>query len=170
MLQRVHKTIEIKAPVEKVFSYVEDPNNEPEWQESMVDVKNVCGKGQGTHFECSWKMAAIQLHGETTRTEDIPNKRIVDETHGPATNTWTYTFEPHGNTTTVDLDLKYTIPERVRRKLWKIANQLIFEQSEEVVYRNHVPLMAKLLDAFILKHTEQELEKDLWNIKERLEL
>ncbi len=170
MNQRIHKSIEIKAPVEKVFAYMEDPHNEPDWAESLIDVKNICGSGAGTHYECSWKMGGVQLHGETTRTEDIPNKRIVDETRGEGINTWTYTFEPHENSTTVDLDVVYTIPEQVRRKLWKTARQLIFEQGEEVVYRNNIPIMAKLVDTFICKRTEQEIEQDMQNVKDRLEI
>ena len=90
MLQKVHKSIEISAPVEKVFSYLEDPSNNPEWIESMIDVKNISGSGPGSHYTCSWKMAGVQLYGETTRIEDIPNKRIVDKTRGVGRNTWTY--------------------------------------------------------------------------------
>jgi len=157
MFQTVHKSIEISAPVEKVFSYLEEPSNELEWIESMTGIRNINGSGAGTHYECSWKMAGVQLHGETTRTEDIPNERIVDETNGLGMSSWTYTLEPHGNTTILDLELTYSLPEPVLRKLCKIANQLISEQGEGVVYRNHVPLMAKLVDAFVVRHTEQEI-------------
>lgn len=170
MFQTVHKSIEINAPVEKVFSYLEEPSHELEWIESMTGIRNIVGSGAGTHYECSWKMAGVQLHGETTRTEDIPNKRIVDKTSGPGMSSWTYTFEPHGNATKLDLELTYSIPEPVRRKLCNIANQLISEQGEGVVYKNHVPLMAKLVDTFVVRHTEKELEQDIRNIKDRLEI
>ena len=167
MIQRVHKSIEIRAPVDRVFSYLEDPGNEPEWIESIIDVKNIRGSGPGSHYESSWKMAGVQLHGETTRTEDISNERIVDETRGDGIHTWTYTFKPHGNTTTVDLDLTYTIPVPVR---WKLAHEFIQEYAEGVVSSLHGPVIANLVDRFIVKHTEREVEMDMRNIKERLEI
>lgn len=148
-----------------MFSYLEDPRNEPEWQESMIDVKNI--SGSGFHYNCSWKMGGVQVCGETKRTEDIPNKRIVDKTRGVGINTWTYTFEPHGNTTTVDLNLEYNIPIPVK---WKLAHKFIQEYTGGVAYLLHGPIMGNLVDRFIVKHTEREVEMDLQNIKDRLEI
>ena len=167
MLQKVHKSIEISAPVEKVFSYLEDPGNNPEWIESMIEVKNISGSGPGAHYTCSWKMAGVQLCGETTRTEDIPNKRIVDKTRGVGRNTWTYTFEPHGDTTTLDLDLEYDIPVPVK---WKLANKYIHDYSAGSAFMMNNPTMKDFVDKVVIKHTEREVEIDLQNIKDRLEI
>ena len=40
-MAKVEKTITINAPVEKVFSYVEEPINLPEYWPSMVEVRDV---------------------------------------------------------------------------------------------------------------------------------
>lgn len=167
MIQKVHKSIDIRAPVERVFSYLEDPTNNPEWIESMINVKDISGSGTGSHYKCSWKMGGVQVCGETTRTEDISNKRIVDKTRGVGINTWTYTFEPHGDTTTVDLDLEYDIPIPVK---WKLAHKFIHDYSAGSAFKLHSPKIANLIDKVIVNHTEREVEMDLQNIKDRLEI
>jgi len=167
MIQTVHKSIEISAPVEKVFSYLEDPGNNPEWIESMINVKNIAGSGIGSHYTCSWKMAGVQLCGETTRTEDIPNRRIVDKTRGEARNTWAYTFEQHGDTTTLDLDLEYDIPIPVK---WKLARKYIHDYTAGSAFMLNNFTMKDFVDKVVVKHTEREVEIDLQNIKDRLEI
>lgn len=141
-MPRIHKSIDIKAPVKKVFSYVEDPKNEPEWMTSLVDVKDVKGSGAGTHYNWTYKMAGLHFHGEAERVEDIQAKKIVDRTKGGIESTWTYSFDPHGDATTMNLDIDYSIP---------------------------VPVLGKLAEKVLLRHNEREAEQDLINIKEKLE-
>jgi uncharacterized protein YndB with AHSA1/START domain len=76
---RIHKSIEIKAPVNKVFAYINNPKNEHDWLPNMIEVKNVTGSGVGTHYEWTWKIGAMRFNGESTKIEDFPEKRIVDE-------------------------------------------------------------------------------------------
>ena len=167
MIQKIHKSIDIQAPVNRVFSYMEDPGNEPEWMESTINVKNISGSGPKAQYDCSWKMAGVQLHGHTTRMEDIPNKRIVDETRGDGTHTWFYTFEPHGDTTTVELDLKYNIPVPVQ---WRLAHEYIQRYTEGDSFMSDRPTLEDLIEKFIVRHTEREVEMDMQNVKEILEI
>ena len=141
-MPRVHTSIDIKAPIKKVFSYIEDPKNAPEWLQSMMEVKDVTGTGKGAHYKWAWKMAGIRLNGETERTEDIPNKRIVDKSKGAIQSTWTYNLEPHGDMTHLDLDVDYTIP---------------------------IPVVGKVAEKFVLRLNEREAEMDAQNLKDRLE-
>lgn len=141
-MPRLHKSIDIKAPINKVFSYLEDPRNAPEWIHSMMEVKDVKGSGRGTHYNWTWKMAGIRLTGETERTEDIPNKRIVDKSKGTVESTWTFELEPHGDMTHLDLDVDYKIP---------------------------IPVVGKVAEKFVLKQNEREAEIDIQNIKDKLE-
>lgn len=141
-MPRVHKSIDIKAPVKKVFSYVEDPKNEPAWMTSLVDVKNVKGSGAGIHFDWDYKMAGIHFHGESNRLEEIPEEKIVDKTKGGIESTWTFSFRPRGEMTQLDVDIDYSIP---------------------------VPVLGKLAEKVLLKHNERETEQSLLNIKEMLE-
>jgi len=138
----IHKSVDIKAPVRRVFSYVEDPKNEPEWMTSMSDIQDLRGSGVGAHFRWDYKMAGMHFHGEADRIEEVAEKKIVDRTKGDIDSTWTFSFEPHGESTQLNLDIDYKIP---------------------------IPVLGKLAEKAMLKHNERETEQNLLNIKEKLE-
>jgi len=142
IMAKVHKSIEIKAPVKEVFSYIQDPTTTPEWLVGMIEVHNVTGSGVGRHFDWTYKMAGVPLKGQNTVKEEIPEKRIVVESKGGAESTWTFNFEQRKDVTVLDLDIDYKIP---------------------------VPVLGKLADKILLKRNERETEMDLVNIKEKLE-
>lgn len=142
IMARVHKSIEIKAPVKEVFSYIQDPTTTPEWLVGMIEVHNVTGSGVGRHFHWTYKMAGVPLKGENTVKEEIPDKRIVVESKGGAESTWTFNLEGRKDVTVLDLDIEYKIP---------------------------VPVVGKLAEKMLLKRNERETEMDLLNIKEKLE-
>ena len=41
----ITRSIDINAPVGKVFAYLNDPTSGPEWMVSMMEVSNVTGSG-----------------------------------------------------------------------------------------------------------------------------
>jgi uncharacterized membrane protein len=141
-MERIHKRIEIKAPVDKVFSYLDDPKNSTEWINNMIEVNDVTGSGVGKHFNWVWKMAGINFKGESTNTEYIPNKRIALKSKGGIDATWDFKVESQKNVTILDLDVDYTVP---------------------------VPVLGKLAEKLILKRNDRDLEMGLMNIKEKLE-
>lgn len=138
----IHKSIEIKAPIKGVYTYIDDPTKDPEWMTSMIEVKNVTGSGVGRHFDWTYKMAGLRLKGETTCTEDVPEKHIVVETKGGVESTWTFNLEPRRDVTVLNLDIDYKIP---------------------------VPVLGNLVEKVLLKRNERETEMNLMNIKEKLE-
>ncbi|HPI94447.1 MAG TPA: SRPBCC family protein [Deltaproteobacteria bacterium] len=142
-MPRFHRSIEIKAPIHKVFSFIEDPRNGPEVITNLIEVKNVSGKGQGSHYDWTWKMAGMRLKGESTFVEDVPDKRLVMKGKGDIESTWTYDMESRGEVTVLDLDIDYKIP---------------------------IPLVGKLAEKVLLKRNEREGEMNLQNLKERLEV
>jgi uncharacterized membrane protein len=141
-MPRFHKEIDIKAPVHKVYSFIEDPKNAPEVMTNMIEVNEVKGSGLGTQFKWTWKMAGMKMKGESKNIEDIPDKRIVVKTSGGIESTWTYNFKPQGEATILDLDIDYTIP---------------------------VPVLGKLAEKVLLKRNERDAEANLLNLKEKLE-
>ena len=52
-MAKINKSIEIKAPAEKVFAYAANPMATPEWIVGMMEVSDVIGSGEGMRF--SWK-------------------------------------------------------------------------------------------------------------------
>lgn len=104
-----------------------------------IDVKDI----RGSHYNWSWNMAGIEFDGESDLVEEIPNEKMVVKSKGSIESTWTFTFEPHGSTTHLDLDIDYKMPASVAGK-----------EAEDLVQ----------------KQNERETEIDLQNIKDRMEI
>jgi uncharacterized membrane protein len=142
IMARAKRSININAPVDKVFAYIDDPTNGPEWMPSLTEVSDVSGSGVGQHYRWKWKMVGVPLAGESSVTEHVPNERVVSENKGGVTSTWMDILEPHGDGTTLTIDVDYTIP---------------------------IPVLGKLAEKLVLKRNERELELALENVKDTLE-
>jgi uncharacterized membrane protein len=143
-MARVETSIVIKAPVEKVFNYLDDPMSNPEWLPGMIDVKDVVQTPDkvGTHFRWTYKMAGMRFEGETTTTEYVANKRIVTKSKGGISSTWTFTFDPHPEGAKLTVAVDYSIP---------------------------IPVIGKLAESLVLKQNEREANLALTNVKEKVE-
>lgn len=139
----VTRSINISAPVEKVFAYVSDPMNIPEWLPNMMEVTEVTGSGVGQHYRWRAKMAGVPLNGESTVREYIPNQRRVVEGKGGFVSTWTFTYEPHDSGTKFGINIEYTIP---------------------------VPVLGKLAEKLVLKQNERTADMAMANIKDKMEV
>jgi carbon monoxide dehydrogenase subunit G len=141
-MAKIQKSITINAPPEKIWAYLEDPMNVPEWLPGMIEVRNITGSGVGMRFEWTYKMLGIQFKGETEVTEFIQNERSVDKSKAGIESTWVYTYEPHEGGTKLSIDVDYKVP---------------------------VPVLGKLAEKLILKTNEREAELALENIKTMVE-
>ena len=139
---KVERSIIINAPVEKVFSYISDPNSELESIPSITDIRDITGQGVGQRWGWSYKMFGVSLKGESEVIEYIPNQRLVHKSTGGITSTWTYTFNPEAGGTRLNVIVEYTIP---------------------------VPVLGKVGERLVLHRTEREADLAMTNIKERLE-
>ncbi len=139
----INNSINIGASGEKVFAYLTDPMNIPEWMVGMTEVKDVTGSGVEQHYHWKYKMAGVPLHGESTVTEHIPNERRVVESKGGITSTFSFTFAPHEGGTKLDMEVNYTIP---------------------------IPVLGKLAEKLVQKRNQRESDMAMENIKERLEV
>ena len=141
-MAKVERSILINAPVEKVFSYISDPNNELESIPSITDIRDVTGEGVGRKWGWSYKMVGFNLKGESEVTEYIPNQRLVTKSKGGIVSTWTYTFNPENGGTRMNVVVEYTIP---------------------------IPVLGKVGERMVLNRTEREADLAMTNTKESLE-
>ena len=142
-MPKINNSLDISAPVEKVFAYVTDPMNTTEWFVGMTEVTDVTGSGIDQRFHWKYNMLGVPFRGESTVSEHVPNERRVTEGKGGITSTWTFTFAPHEGGTKLDLDLDYTIP---------------------------VPVLGKLAEQLVLKRNQREADLSMENIKQRMEV
>ena len=139
----ITKSIDISAPVEKVFAYLGDSRNLPEWFVGVSEVTDVSGSGVGQHNRWTYTMIGIPFHGESTLTEQVPNQRLIFEQKGGMTSTITFTFAPIKSGTKLGFDVDYTIP---------------------------VPVLGKLAEKAVFKRNQREAQMSMENLKERLEV
>jgi carbon monoxide dehydrogenase subunit G len=141
-MAKVERSIIVNAPVEKVFSYISDPNNELDSIPSITDIRDIKGEGVGQKWGWSYKMVGFSLKGESEVTEHIPNQRFVHKSKGGIQSTWTYTFSPENGGTKLNVVVEYTIP---------------------------IPVLGKVGERMVLNRTEREADLAMTNIKEKLE-
>jgi len=141
-MAKVKRSILIKVPIEKAFSYMSNPLNQMEWLPGLFSVRNVTGMGVGQRFIWNYKMMGIPLKGEAICTECTPSERIVFDTTGSINSTWIFALKPQNDRTLMDFTVEYTIP---------------------------VPGLGKLGEKLILWQNEREADLAMKNIKEWLE-
>jgi uncharacterized membrane protein len=141
-MSTIQTSTNINAPVEKVFAYATDPTNLPEWMTNLSEVTDVTGSGVGQHYHWKFRMAGVPLRGESTVSEHVPNERRVLDSKGGATSTWTLTFAPHEDGTTLNLNVDYTIP---------------------------VPVLGKMVEKLVVKRNQRDADMWMENLRETME-
>ncbi|MGD8998507.1 MAG: SRPBCC family protein, partial [Anaerolineae bacterium] len=117
-MAKVKKSIVIDAPVEKVFNYIEEPTNIPEYWPSVLEIKDVEElPNGGARMTVVYQMAGVRFAIESECTEFVRNQRTVYESRGAASSTLTWTYEPHDGGTKVTAENEYTLNMPVLRKL-----------------------------------------------------
>ena len=142
-MAKLEKTITINAPVEKIFNYISQPTNLPEFWPSLVETSDVRELPNGGHSNrWVYKMAGIRLEGTSEDVEYVTNQRLVSKTKGGVESTQTWMFQPEAGGTKVTFEVEYTVP---------------------------IPVLGKLAEAIIVKMNEHEGDLVLANLKARME-
>ena len=142
-MAKLEKTITINAPVEKIFNYISQPTNLPEFWPSLVETSDVQELPNGGHSNrWVYKMAGIRLEGTSEDVEYVTNQRLVSKTKGGVESTQTWMFQTEAGGTKVTFEVEYTVP---------------------------IPVLGKLAEAVIVKMNDREGELLLANLKARME-
>ena len=126
-MAKVERSITINAPIEKVFSYISNPSNEPEWQAGAIEIREVTGQGVRQRYAWTYKIMGIPFKGDSEVTEYIPNERYGHKSTGGIVSTWAYNFKTEGGGTRLDFVIDFTIPVPV---LGKFAERMVIRQNE----------------------------------------
>ena len=142
-MAKLVKRITIQAPVEQVFAYISEPDNQVEIWPSIVEVSDVRRTPDGGYTH-GWvyKMAGIRLTGSTRTLEFVPNQRFVEETRGGLESVLTWTFEPEGAGCKLTVVTEYKVP---------------------------IPVLGRMAEAIIVKMNDHEGDMVLANLKARME-
>ena len=141
-MTKLETSVFIKAPVEKVWDYFSNPMNAPEWENFVLEVKDVKGEGVGRTFKIIGKLLGIRVEMECTWLEVVPQKKLVERTKGGAELTATWNLAPENDGSRLSISGEYTIS---------------------------VPFLRKFADKLIVKQVQREVESSLQTLKAILE-
>jgi uncharacterized membrane protein len=141
-MAKVDKEVWIEAPIERIFSYISEPSNLPEFWPSLIEVRDVQSLPNGG-YKARWfyKMLGMRFNGSAEYTQVVPNRFFVIETKGSIKSTISWTVRSREDKTRVTLTIDYKIP---------------------------VPLLGKLAEAIVLKMNEHEGDLIMANLQTRL--
>jgi len=140
-LAKVDKEVWIEAPIEKIFGYISEPSNLPEFWPSLMGIKDVQSLPNGG-YSARWvyKMLGMLFEGTGKYTKIVPNQFFVIETKGGIRSTIAWTFRSRETKTRVTLTIEYKVP---------------------------IPLLGKLAEAIILKMNDHEGDLIMANLQAR---
>ncbi|PSQ24085.1 SRPBCC family protein [Halobacteriales archaeon QS_9_67_17] len=138
----VSESIEIDAPVDAVFDYMDDPHNQAEISPSIADIRDVEQDETGKSLAFTYEMAGVSLDGRLETETYDPETEIVFDMQGALSGTITWEFEPTDGGTRVTYAAEYDFPSDV---------------LEAVVH------------PFAERYNERELRTTLENLKTRME-
>jgi uncharacterized membrane protein len=142
-MAKMEKSILVHAPVDKVWSYMDEPTNLPAIWPSLVEARDVQRlPNGGKQWRWAFKMAGFRYEGDSEDVEWVANQRVVSKTKGGIDSTFIWTYEPEADGTRVTVEIEYIIP---------------------------VPVLGRLAESIIVKINENETEVLLANLKAVME-
>ena len=147
-MAQIHKSIEIKAPVEKVHSVGQNPERWTSWLVGLGETEKIAGDGgAGTMVEHSYVMAGARIPVTTEILENssgTEGAKLRARAHGPLDGKHTWTYEPANGGTRVTLEMEYKVPGAA---LGKIADRLIVERMQSRAFQQSLENLKMLCEA-----------------------
>jgi carbon monoxide dehydrogenase subunit G len=124
----VSESITVDASVERVFAFMDDPENHLTVTPSLADVRNVERLDNGgKRLEHTFRMAGISLDGELEEVERAENERMLFEMRGQLSGEIELTFEPVDGGTRFTYTGRYDLPGQV---LERVARPFVRRYNE----------------------------------------
>ncbi len=142
-MARVSHSVHVDAPVERVFEYMDHPENQVEITPSLIRSETVERlENGGARAAYTYGMAGVSLDGHVTAIRYEPNERIVFEMTGDLEGEIEWRFEEEDGGTRVTYNADYDIP---------------------------VPVLDAVVEPFVKRYNSRVLRSTLENLRERLE-
>src|SRR5205809_605346 len=129
-MPNITKSVEVGAPVEKVFEMLDNPENFPVYVPNVTKVSNIrrSEKRLGDSFDVVYSMMGMEFPETFTYSEYAKPKRLAARYEGRMSGSMGITLEPKGDKTLATLDVNYEVRPG---PFGKIANKLLFERMNE---------------------------------------
>jgi carbon monoxide dehydrogenase subunit G len=129
-MSEIHKSVTIDAPAEKVYGFVDNPENFSKYVpnvERVVDIKRSEGR-IGDSFRVIYKVMGVTFDEMFTVTEHQPPHKAGSRFEGGMKGTFDWSFEPLGEQTKTTVDVRY---ELAGGALGKAIDALVLERTNE---------------------------------------
>lgn len=139
----VEDSIDIDAPIDEVFEYMDQPENQAEITPSLVESELVERlPSGGSRAKYTYSFVGVHLNGEVQATAYDPPHHITFEMGGDLEGKIDWTLEEANGGTRVTYAAEYDIP---------------------------VPVLQSVAESFARRYNEREIETLLRNLKDRME-
>lgn len=149
----VRETLHIDAPVDVCWDIYADPNRILEWQEGVVEVKDISGKLDrvGSAYSPVFRLAGRKLETRVEVTK-VEKPRLIETAGtiaGGGKGQSTTTFEPSGGGTDMTFELDYELPGGF---VGDLADKLFMERAAERQIRHGSENFKALCEAKVPAH------------------
>ena len=143
-MSEIHKSVTIDAPAEKVYEFVDNPENFSKYVpnvERVVDIKRSEGR-LGDSFRAIYKVMGVTFDEKFTVTEHQPPHKAASRFEGGMKGTFDWSFEPQGQQTKTTVDVRY---ELAGGALGKAIDALVLERTNEKTIGDMLQNMRRIL-------------------------
>jgi len=140
-MANIVRKVTIKAPVEKVFKLLVDPENWTKYVDNLIGVSDVSSPAlePGTTFNWEYRMIGMNLTGKGRVTENIKDKVFVKKMEGsfPVTEKFIFTPLSNGNGTELTVEVMYDMPGKIMNAISKssVVEKLNQKEADGVLDR-----------------------------------
>ncbi len=126
----IHKSIDIDAPVEKVFELLNDPKRVPEYAPGVTSVEDVRQSEQhiGDSFRATYAVLGLHFPMTFTVTEYEQPTKLSTRFEGGMKGTWIWLLEPRGTSTHLTTQMEYEMAGGI---FGKAMNAMLVERMNE---------------------------------------
>ena len=144
MTTRAKVSVVIDQPIEKVFAFVSNPENNPRWQKGVMEVELLSGEPGAVGSTGRFKRRSLgrELAGTAEVTEREPSKTFAYRgTAGPVSFRLHYTFQSLGDSTKLNL-----VVEGESHGFFGLVGPLLTRRLREQ-YQSHLDDLKSLLES-----------------------
>jgi carbon monoxide dehydrogenase subunit G len=143
-MSEIHKSVTIDAPADKVYEFVDNPENFSKYVpnvERVVDIKRSEGR-VGDSFRVIYKVMGVTFDEKFTVTEHQPPRKAGSRFEGGMRGTFDWSFETQGQQTKTSVDVRY---ELAGGALGKAIDALVLERTNEKTIGDMLQNMSRIL-------------------------
>ena len=126
----VERSTTIDAPAEKVFEYLEDPNNIPQYAPGVSRVDDVRRSEErvGDSYRTVYSVMGLDFPTKFTTVEHERPRKVVARMEGGMTGAFAWTLAPQDGSTRVDVRIDYEMKGGI---LGKAMDALLVERMNQ---------------------------------------